>query len=366
MGPIDGQWIAAEQKEEILTVIASAKDRGVPVQRTCTILGISRRRVVRWRGLVREEISLENQKPGPVKPLHRLLPEETQQVVEFAKQEEYVDLSHRCLTIKAWELQLFFVSFSSVYRILRSEGLMSQRGCHRQHNRNSIPPVRRELAGPNQRWCWDISYLYTFEKGIFLYLYLLIDEYSRKALSWEISWQQTAQVAKRFLDEAMTAESILDLPEEERPELFNDRGRQMKAKPVRNLLADHGMPQLFSRPRTPNDNPFIESAFSAVKRFPEYPGRFLDREEAQNYFTNYFNWYNFEHYHSGIDYVTPHQAHTGQREKIVAERQRKLYQQRQWRKERNRVLNTVHDSFKPQLPSFSFNQSEPIRSVIAL
>ncbi len=89
----------------------------------------------------------------------------------------------------------------------------------------------------------------------------------------------------------------------------------MKAKPIRRLCEGHGMPQLFARPRTPNDNPFIESAFSTVKRAPEYPGRFLDDHEANAYFARYFNWYDTEHYYSGIDYVTPQQAHGGLRKK---------------------------------------------------
>ena len=82
------------------------------------------------------------------------------------------------------------------------------------------------------------------------------------------------------------------------------------------------MPQLFARPRTPNDNPFIESMFSTVKTDPEFPDRFQDDVQAEAYFGVYVPWYNTEHYHSGIDYVTPHQAHTGQRAAIVEERQR--------------------------------------------
>ena len=88
----------------------------------------------------------------------------------------------------------------------------------------------------------------------------------------------------------LVQKNILDLPEDNRPELINDRGRQMKAKPIRRLCEDHGMPQLFARPRTPNDNPFIESAFSMVKWVPEYPGRFLADHEANAYFARYFNW----------------------------------------------------------------------------
>ena len=95
------------------------------------------------------------------------------------------------------------------------------------------------------------------------------------------------------------------------------------------------MPQLFARPRTPNDNPFIESAFSTVKRAPEYPGRFLDEQEATTYLARYFEWYDTEHYHSGIDYVTPMQAHQGLRPGIVAKRQAKMATQRRRRREAN-------------------------------
>ena len=173
------------------------------------------------------------------------------------------------------------------------------------------------------------------EKGVYLYLYLLLDEFSRKVVHWRIAWNQTAEEARWLLEGGLEKENILDLPEDRRPELINDRGRQMKAKPIRQLCEDHHMPQLFARPRTPNDNPFIESAFSTVKRTPEYPGQFLDDGQAVAYFAKYFDWYNHEHYHSGIDYVTPVQAHTGLRGKIVA---RRLSQQ-QAQRLRRRLAN---------------------------
>ena len=224
MGPITGQWVNSRQKHEILEVVETAKVQGVSVRRSCTILAINRRRVVRWQSKIRNGFSLEDSRPGPREAPHRLLPIERQQVLKLAKNEEYADLSHRILTVTAWDQNLFFMSFTTVYRILCSEGLMSQRGCCRPHNGRSLPPARKELTGPNQRWCWDISYLPTYEKGLFLYLYLLLDEYSRKSISWLVSWQQNAQTAKQLLDAGLVAENILDLPEDERPEIINDRG----------------------------------------------------------------------------------------------------------------------------------------------
>ena len=326
-----------EQKLDILSMTENAKEKGVSITRSCALWQIERRRVVRWRRKQKSGESLGNRKPGPRYPLHRLLPAERMAVVEMAKKEAYADLSHRILAATAWDLGIVFVSFSSVYRILRSAHMMTMRGIYKPHHGRSLPPVRKEITGPNQRWCWDISYLQTHDRGMFLYLYLLLDEYSRKAISWLISWHQTALEARYLLEEGLINENILDLPEDQRPEIINDRGRQMKAKSIKMMFEDHRMPQLFARPRTPNDNPFVESLFGTVKTAPQYPGRFLDREEAIEYFNRYFSWYNKEHLHSGIDYVTPEQCHTGLREAIVARRREKFNQQQHLRKEVNRL-----------------------------
>ena len=341
MGAIKGQWLNQEHKGNLLAVIDEAQDAGISIKRTCTLLMISRRRVTRWRFKRENGHSLDNLKPGPREPVNRLLPAERAAVLEMARKEEYADLSHRILAVTAWDLDIFFVSFSSVYRILRSENMATIRGNQRQHNGRSIPPVRKKLTGPNQRWCWDISYLHTMEKGIFLYLYLLLDEYSRKAISWLISWHQTAEEARILLEEGLINENILDLPEDQRPEIINDRGRQMKARPIKIMFEEHHMPQLFARPRTPNDNPFVESMFGSIKSAPQYPGRFLDRKKGIRYFNEYFNWYNKAHLHSGIDYVTPDQCHNGLKETIVSRRRVKLEKQRAYRKEVNRVSQNV-------------------------
>jgi putative transposase len=335
VGPIADAWLPAETKQAILLVIATSQVHGVSVRRSCTILAISHRRVVRWKAHVRQGLGLADGTPGPQEAMHRLLPVEIEGIVAMATSAEYVDLSHRILAVTAGEKGLFFASFSTVYRVLLAQGLMTARGHGGHHNGHSLVPVRKALNGPNQRWCWDISYLMTREKGVYLYLYLLLDEFSRKVVSWRIAWNQTAEEAGLLLESGLEKENILDLPEDRRPELINDRGRQMKAKPIRQLCEDHHMPHLFARPRTPNDNPFIESAFSTVKRTPEYPGQFLDDSQAVDYFAKYFDWYNREHYHSGIDYVTPLQAHTGLRGKIVA---RRLSQQ-QAQRLRRRLAN---------------------------
>jgi transposase InsO family protein len=346
VGPIAGTWLPATTKQAILIVIATAQDQGVSTRRSCAILAISHRRVVRWQARERTGVGLADGTPGPQEAWHRLLPEEIEAIVAMALSDLHVDLSHRILAITAGEKGLFFASFSTVYRVLKARNLMTARGPGGRHNGRSLMPVRKALSAANQRWCWDISYLLTFEKGVYLYLYLLLDEFSRKVVNWRIAWTQTATEARILLEGGLERENILDLPEDQRPELLNDRGRQMKAKPIRQLCEDHGMPQLFARPRTPNDNPFIESAFSTLKRAPEYPGQFLDDSSATDYFEQYFDWYNHRHYHSGIDYVTPQQAHNGLRGEIVARRLTEHLAQRL----RRRAAHE-HKSHHPQHPN---------------
>ena len=340
MGPIAGQWINEQTKLEILTVIETSRQQGVSARRSCSLLAIGHRRIVRWQQRAAQGQDLANLTPGPKEALHRVLTEEIDQIVAMARSEEYVDLSHRILAVTAWDKGLFQASFSTVYRVLKEQNLMRSRGPGGAHNGRSKAPVRKDLTGPNQRWCWDISYLMTFQKGVYLYLYLLLDEWSRKAVQWRVSWQQTAQESRLLLEGGLADQNILDLPEDQRPELINDRGRQMKAKPIQRLCEDHGLPQLFARPRTPNDNPYIESAFSTVKRAPEYPGCFLDDGQAVAYFNRYFTWYDTEHYHSGIDYVTPQQAHQGLRQKIVDQRNRQKLAQRRRRRAENQKQKT--------------------------
>ena len=335
MGPLTGRWLTAPTKREILTLITTSQQPGVSARRTGALRAIEYRRGVRWQQLARQGQPLANRHPGPTDPLHRILPAEIEQIVALARRQEYGDRSHRLRAVTAWEQDLLQVSFSTVYRVLKARNRMTARGPSRPPNGHSTAPVRKELSGPNQRWCWDISYLPTFQQGEYLFLDLLLDEWSRKVIQWRIAGHQTAGESRCLLEGGLAEQNILDLPAAQRPELINDRGRQMKAKPIQRLCEDPGMPQLLARPRTPNDNPFIESAFSTVKRAPAYPGRFLDDAQAREYLRRYFTWYATEHYPSGIDYVTPQQAHAGRRPGIVAQRRVQQLAQRRRRREEN-------------------------------
>ena len=249
--------------------------------------------------------------------------------------EETVDYSLQMLALKGAEEGLFCMSASTVRTILHQESLAEDRTGRQRRGVRGKPNRPDELTGPNQCWCWDMSYLKTDILRVFWYLYVMLDEWSRKVVAWRVSRSLAAEEALGLIDSAIITENLLEVPEERLPVVVNDRGSQMKAKEVKQMFADLGLTQLFARPRTPNDNPFVEALFGTVKTAPVYPGWFPsnDGNVVTDYFHQYFTWYNHEHYHSRIGYVTPVQKHMGQAEEIIRQRKDRLAAQREQRKQ---------------------------------
>ncbi len=325
-GPIALDRVAAATKQEIMDLINDCKSKGIDRKRTCELLQIDERRIRHWS----VRTTLVDAKHGPLHAPHALLPEEREAIIALSKDERYVDDSHRVLTAKGIDSGVIAASASTVYRLMNAEGLTTDRSGSTLKNGNSRKPERPELTGPNQRWCWDISYLKTPVKDTFLYLYALLDEYSRKVVSFRISWKMTHAEGKELLqegieNEGLTQEQVATLT------LFNDRGTQMKAKSFKAFLEDLGISQKFARPRTPNDNPFIESLFSTTKRALQYPSSFVDDVNAILYFTSYFDYYNNVRLHGRIGYVTPVQRHRGEDTSILLLRSEALVNARKMR-----------------------------------
>jgi transposase InsO family protein len=316
-----------------MATVVECKSKGISRMRTCELLQIEERRVRHW--FSRDDLA--DGKPGPVHAPHALLPEEREAILIIAKDERYVDDSHRVLTAKGVDGGTIAVSASTVYRIMRREHLTTDRSGRSHRNGNSRKPDRPELTGPKQRLCWDISYLRTLVPGIFLYLYVLLDEYSRKVVAFRISWSLAYAEGKELINEGIEKEGLT--PEQVSGlTLFNDRGTQMKAKSFKKFLEEQGISQKFARPRTPNDNPFVESLFSTTKGAMEYPAKFTDDVEALTYFTAYFDHYNNVRLHGNIGYVTPEQRHRGDDKAILALRKVRLEEARKFRLERNLFL----------------------------
>jgi transposase InsO family protein len=177
--------------------------------------------------------------------------------------------------------------------------------------------------------------LRTDVKWKFLFLYVMLDEWSRKKVGWLIAETESAAHGKELTDRALEEEGLLLADKSALPTVHNDRGSPMKARSFKRFLEDLGLSQVFSRPRTPNDNPFVEAFFRTAKYAPSYPGYFRSQQEAIEYFTTFFRWYNEEYLHSGIQYVPPALKHAGVADQIVKVRQERLAEARSRRLQMN-------------------------------
>jgi transposase InsO family protein len=220
-------------------------------------------------------------------------------------------------------------SESTFYRVLREAGQLAHRGKAKPPNRRR--PIPLVATGPNQLWSWDITYLPTTVRGVFLYLYLILDVYSRKIVGWEVFDIESADHAatvfrKAHLREGVPGQSLV---------LHSDNGSPMKGATMLATLERLGVMPSFSRPSVSNDNPYSESLFKTLKYHPGLPDKpFGSLEPARKWVAGFHHWYNEIHRHSALKFVTPGQRHRGEDLEILAERTRLYEQARRYRPER--------------------------------
>jgi putative transposase len=179
-------------------------------------------------------------------------------------------------------------------------------------------------------WSWDITKLKTHAKWAYLYLYVVLDIFSRYVVGWMVADRESAELAKRLIAETCRKQNIAS----DQLTLHADRGSSMRSKPVALLLADLGVTKTHSRPHVSDDNPFSESQFKTLKYRPEFPERFGSIQDARGFCQVFFPWYNAEHHHSGIGLLTPEVLHYGQADAVISQRQAVLSQAYQRNPER--------------------------------
>ena len=151
-----------------------------------------------------------------------------------------------------------------------------------------------------------------------------------------VAHREQASLAQKLIEESCEKQSI----KPGQLMVHSDRGPSMSSKPVALLLADLGVTKSHSRPHVSNDNPYSESQFKTLKYRPEFPERFGSMEDARGFCQTFFPWYNTEHHHSGIGFLTPRQLHYGLAKQIVKERQEVL----------KSAYETYPDRFKRGMP----------------
>lgn len=332
--PIRGERLLPQIKWVLVEGIREAVEGGMSLAKACRILELRRGRLYEWIGgkeLV--EVTLEDLidlPPGPEKARHGLLEEEVEEILTLAREDHYTDLRHRKLAYQAGLDGRVHASPSSFYRVMKQEGLI---GPYEAPKRRDNQKPSLEADGPNQVWCWDITYIAVVET--YLYLVAIIDRYSRKITGWWLNYTMTQQDMKRAWEIALENEGLLGAAAQKMPKAFSDRGTQMKAKSIGQFFKDLGIVQEFARYRTPEDNCFIESWFKTVKYEKLYREELEDPLEVKEVVAGFIDYYNNERLHQGIGFVTPAQRHAGLDGEIIAKRKEALEKARQRRMERN-------------------------------
>lgn len=302
----------------ILELVDEAVARGARQAKASEVLGLDRRTVQRWR-----RGAMEDQRRGPKRsPANKLSEAERRHVLATVNRPEYRDLPPSQIVPQLADQGEYLTSESSMYRILREADQAKERG--RAKPREHRRPEPHVATGPRQVWSWDITYLRGPVRGMFFYLYLILDVWSRKVVGWEVHHDENADHAGRLLSRTCLAEgvSFRDLLV-----LHSDNGGPMKGATMLATMERLGIVASFSRPRVSDDNPFSESCFRTMKYRPEYPERpFATLEDARAWVARFVEWYNGEHRHSAIRFVTPAQRHDGLEHELLARRQ-EVYEQ---------------------------------------
>jgi putative transposase len=212
----------------------------------------------------------------------------------------------------------YLCSVRTMYRILADKDEVRERRDQRAHATYAKPELLATRS--NELWSWDITKLLGPVKWTYFYLYAILDVFSRYTVGWMIAHRESAELAKRLIAETCAKQAIV----REQLTIHADRGSSMRSKPVALLLSDLGVTKTHSRPHVSNDNPFSESQFKTLKYRPSFPKRFGCIEDARAFCAIFFGWYNSQHHHSGIGFMTPEVVHYGRAPRVIAQRQNVL------------------------------------------
>jgi putative transposase len=291
--------------------MALATEAGV--RRACHALAVSRASYYRHLS------------PGPMadQPVRERTPSpralgarEEEEVLAVLHEERFVDRSPAHVVAALLDEGKWLCSERTMYRILEKRSEVKERRNQRRHPTYAVPRLR--ATRPNQVWTWDVTRIRGVRRGQWYYLYVLLDLYSRAVVGWTLSRHLRTVVAGYLLEETLTRHGIS--PGE--ITIHSDRGSEFVAGDMVKLMDHLEVTRSLSRPRTSNDNAHSESAFKTVKYHPGYPGFFPEFEQAWSYFEKFFLWYNREHRHSGIAYLTPDDVHSGRGAEILQRRKK--------------------------------------------
>ena len=243
---------------------------------------------------------------------------ERQAVLDVLHSERFLDQAPAEVHAALLDEGVYHCSVRTMYRLLAAEGESGERRNQARHPAYARPELLARR--PNELWSWDITKLLGPAKWTYYYLYVILDVFSRYVVGWMLANQESAALAERLIAETITKQGVPP----GQLSIHADRGSSMTSKPVAFLLADLGVTKTHSRPHVSNDNPFSESQFKTMKYRPDFPARFGSPEDARAFCQGFFGWYNGEHHHSALAFLTPQVVHFGQADQILAARRETL------------------------------------------
>ena len=297
------------RRQQLIGLVEEAVGNGAQQHKACEQLGLSERTLQRWRDAYDQG---DQRGQTSRTPHNKLSGKAREALLAVINRPGYRDLPPSQIVPRLADQGHYYASESTLYRLLRQEKQLQHRHAWRAHQHTRPAPV---VAGaPNALYSWDITYLPTCIKGVFFYLYVFIDIFSRKIVGWQVHESEHGEYASALLQDICLRERI----KKDQIVLHSDNGSVMKGASMLSMMQALGIIPSFSRPSVSDDNPYSEAWFRTAKYVPHYPGRFQDIDHAREYFERFVNWYNEEHCHSGIGFVTPGQRHRGEDKAILA------------------------------------------------
>jgi transposase InsO family protein len=251
-------------------------------------------------------------------PSHALSPQERAALLAVANEPRFAAVPPARIVPMLADEGVYLGSESSMARVLKAHGQNTCPG-RAKAPKATRPPTTHIATAPGQVWCWDMTYLPAIVMGRWFHLHLILDLYSRKIVGAEVQDSGGADHAVHLVRRTALAESIATL--KVKPVLHGDNGSTLKATTVLAMLQLLGVKPSYSRPRVSDDNAYAESLFRTAKYRPEFPAKgFACLGDARSWAAEFVRWYNVDHRHSGIHYVSPQQRHAGEDKAILAAR----------------------------------------------
>jgi putative transposase len=293
-----------------MDILEDIDDPTFPITTACAALGVSRATLYRQTHPP-TPASAPVRAPSP----RRLSETERAALLAVMHSDEFKDQPPPEIYATLLSRGIHYSSIRTMYRVLAEQDESRER-------RNQRGPMTHEkptliATAPNEVWTWDITKLRGPDPGVFYFLYVAIDLFSRMTVGWMVAERENAAHAEHMFADTIARHGI-------QPGclvIHADRGSPMRSSGLAQLLAGLGVERSFSRPHVSDDNAFSEAQFKTLKYQPDYPGSFASLRHAQAWCQDFFDWYNYKHQHSGIALYAPADVFYLRVDDIAARRQ---------------------------------------------